>query len=85
MIWGVVSGPASSACASSPAMRSASLTHDDGDPRVLIVLTDGSRDARSALAAHAIQSGWGLEELSPQRSSLEEVFLRVVTEDEDAA
>ena len=46
--------------------------------------TDGSPDARTSLADQAVREGWGLRELSPMRSSLEEIFLRFVTEDEEA-
>jgi ABC-2 type transport system ATP-binding protein len=48
------------------------------------VTTDASAEARASLASHAVQAGWGLEELSPLRASLEEVFLRSVMRDEDS-
>jgi ABC-2 type transport system ATP-binding protein len=57
---------------------------DPDDPTLFRVTTDGSPDARTSLADQAVREGWGLRELSPMRSSLEEIFLRFVTEDEEA-
>jgi ABC-2 type transport system ATP-binding protein len=58
---------------------------EEGEGRGFTVTTDGSSETRVSLAAHVVQGGWGLEELSPIRASLEEVFLRSVMRDEDSA
>jgi ABC-2 type transport system ATP-binding protein len=54
---------------------------------VYLVRVDGGDDARERVANAVVASGAGLVELTRQRASLEEVFLKLVTEDtgEDAA
>jgi ABC-2 type transport system ATP-binding protein len=56
-------------------------------PEVYLVRVDGGDDARERVANAVVASGAGLVELTRQRASLEEVFLKLVTEDtgEDAA
>jgi ABC-2 type transport system ATP-binding protein len=43
---------------------------------------DEGRDAREAIAALAVQRGWGLLEMRPVTVSLEEIFIRIVRGDE---
>ena len=46
--------------------------------------SEQGRDVRRELARAVVGSGWGLLELRPMRVSLEDVFLSLTTEDEDA-
>ena len=50
-------------------------------PGTYAIRFEGGDAARERLAAYAIASGAGLVELSRQRASLEEVFLKLVTEE----
>jgi len=43
--------------------------------------SDSGRDVRRELAAAIVNRGWGLLELRPMRMGLEEIFLKVITED----
>ena len=43
--------------------------------------SESGRDVRRELAAAVVNSGWGLLELRPMRMGLEEIFLKVITED----
>jgi ABC-2 type transport system ATP-binding protein len=45
------------------------------------VSSETGRDVRRELAAAIVQHGWGLLELRPLRMSLEEIFLRLTTEE----
>ncbi len=46
--------------------------------------SEAGRDIRRDLAAAVVGRGWGLLELRPMRLSLEDIFLSLTTEDEDA-
>jgi ABC-2 type transport system ATP-binding protein len=46
--------------------------------------SEQGRDVRRELARAVVSGGWGLLELRPMRVSLEDVFLSLTTEDEDA-
>ena len=46
------------------------------------VRTEGDADLREELAARIIQNGWGLRMIDLRRSSLEERFVRAVSESE---
>jgi ABC-2 type transport system ATP-binding protein len=43
--------------------------------------SESGRDVRRDLAAAIVNRGWGLLELRPMRMGLEEIFLKVITED----
>jgi gliding motility-associated transport system ATP-binding protein len=43
--------------------------------------SESGRDVRRELAATVVNRGWGLLELRPMRMGLEEIFLKVITED----
>jgi len=53
-----------------------------GALRRYLVETDKDRDLRQELARVVCSSGWGLLELRPVDMSLEDVFIRLVTEEE---
>jgi len=55
-----------------------------GALRRYLVETDKDRDLRQELARVVCSSGWGLLELRPVDMSLEDVFIRLVTEEPDA-
>jgi ABC-2 type transport system ATP-binding protein len=44
---------------------------------LLVTMAEG-QDAREAIAALAVQRGWGLLEMRPLTLSLEEIFIRIV-------
>jgi ABC-2 type transport system ATP-binding protein len=50
---------------------------------VFTVLTSRAVDARAALAAAVVGRGWPLLELTPQRLTLEDIYLQVIARDED--
>jgi ABC-2 type transport system ATP-binding protein len=49
------------------------------------VESEHGQDVRRELARSIIASGWGLLELRPMRMSLEEIFLSLTTEENQAA
>jgi ABC-2 type transport system ATP-binding protein len=50
----------------------------------LEVESEAGRDVRRELAAAVVGRGWGLLELRPMRMSLEDVFLKLTTQESDA-
>ena len=46
--------------------------------------SEAGRDVRRELAAAIVSRGWGLLELRPMRMSLEDVFLKLTTQESDA-
>ena len=48
------------------------------------VESETGRDVRRDLAAAVVGRGWGLLELRPMRMSLEDVFLKLTTQESDA-
>jgi len=50
----------------------------------LEVESETGRDMRRELAATIVGRGWGLLELRPMRMSLEDVFLKLTTQESDA-
>jgi ABC-2 type transport system ATP-binding protein len=56
----------------------------DGSASYQVACELGS-DLREQLAATVVQAGWGLLELRPVRLSLEEIFLEIITEEEQDA
>ena len=50
----------------------------------LEVESEAGRDVRRELAAAVVTRGWGLLELRPMRMSLEDVFLKLTTQESDA-
>ena len=57
--------------------------HDDGAVGYEVESVRG-HDVRRELAPAVVAQGWGLLELRPLRMSLEEIFLQVTTEEQDA-
>lgn len=55
-----------------------------GELRRYLVETDKDRDLRQELARVVCSSGWGLLELRPVDMTLEDIFIRLVTEEPDA-
>jgi ABC-2 type transport system ATP-binding protein len=51
-------------------------------PNVFVVDGDVEHDVREALAGAIVQHGWGLREMSSVRMTLEDIFLRLTTEEE---
>lgn len=56
-----------------------------GSRHILEVETDPALDIRRDLSQKIVQNGWGLYELSPVGLSLEEIFVRLVTDDKEVA
>ncbi len=56
---------------------------DDGHHAYTVVCELGA-DLREQLAATVVQEGWGLLELRPVEYSLEDIFLRIITEEDPA-
>lgn len=54
---------------------------EDGGDGSLRVYHDPSADPTDALVKLAVDKGWGLTTLIPQRASLEDIFLELTTED----
>jgi len=50
----------------------------------LEIESEAGRDIRRELAAAIVNRGWGLLELRPMRMSLEDVFLKLTTQEADA-
>ncbi len=63
--------------------RVAEVDHHDGATGFEVESVHG-RDIRRELAQGVVSAGWGLLELRPSRMSLEEIFLQVTTEEQDA-
>jgi len=56
-----------------------------GNVATYIVESEKDRDVRKDLAATVVQRNWGLLELRPVDLTLEEVFVRLVTEEKESA
>ena len=67
-----------------PNVLSVEAVPSDGRPRFLVDCAMG-QDVREDLAAAIVSNGWGLLELRPMGMSLEEVFLKLTTQEEGAA
>ncbi len=65
-----------------PNVLTVSTAPSDGRPRFLVDCAVG-QDVREDLAAAIVSNGWGLLELRPLGMSLEEVFLKLITREED--
>ncbi len=61
-------------------VRRVTLMSEEGGVAAFEVHTDGERDIREDLAARIIQNGWALRQIDVRRSSLEERFVRAVSE-----
>ncbi|MGH8292692.1 MAG: ABC transporter ATP-binding protein [Gammaproteobacteria bacterium] len=55
------------------------------DSRQLRILFRGEASPAEAVAAEALRRGWGLLELTPERKSLEQIFVELTAADENAA
>lgn len=71
------------AIAKLPNVQSVDVVPSDGRPRFLVDCAVG-QDVREDLAAAIVGNGWGLLELRPMGMSLEEVFLKLITQEEGA-
>jgi ABC-2 type transport system ATP-binding protein len=60
----------------------ASITaHGKGKATAVSYIVESTRDIRQELAKKVVTKGWGLLELRPERVSLEDVFMQLVTEE----
>jgi ABC-2 type transport system ATP-binding protein len=66
-----------------PNVLSVDVAGDDGHPRFLVDCSVG-QDVREELASVIVGNGWGLLELHAVGMSLEEVFLKLTTREEEA-
>lgn len=66
-----------------PNVLNVTVAPSDGRPRFLVDCAVG-QDVREDLAAAIVGNGWGLLELRPLGMSLEEVFLKLITREEDS-
>jgi ABC-2 type transport system ATP-binding protein len=64
--------------------RVSASTEARGGTLGLEVESEAGRDIRRELAAAIVNRGWGLLELRPLRMSLEDVFLKLTTQESDA-
>jgi ABC-2 type transport system ATP-binding protein len=81
-----VRGPADavrSALGSLPNVLGVEIMPNDGRPRYMVDSVVG-QDVREDLASTVVGNGWGLLELRSVGMSLEEVFLKLTTREEDA-
>jgi ABC-2 type transport system ATP-binding protein len=67
-----------------PGVTNVSPSDVRGDLSSFEVNSETGRDIRRELASTIVGHGWGLLELRPLRMSLEEIFLRLTTEEPDA-
>jgi len=67
-----------------PGVTHVSSSDARGDLTSFEVNSESGRDVRRELASTIVSQGWGLLELRPLRMSLEEIFLRLTTEEPDA-
>jgi ABC-2 type transport system ATP-binding protein len=54
------------------------VLRDEGTRDGFVVEFDGARDPREAIAARAVERGWGLLEMRPLTLSLEDIFIRII-------
>ena len=84
-----VEGPADAvkqALQAVPGVQSLSVDRANGDGRIQLTIESGAgSDLRKELARTVVNNGWGLLELRPVEMSLEDVFLHLVTEEEEVA
>jgi ABC-2 type transport system ATP-binding protein len=68
-----------------PDVLDVSVTGDTDGSSTYTVACALGRDLREQLAATVVGQGWGLLELRPVRLSLEEIFLEIITEEDETA
>ena len=61
-----------------------SVIREGGQDGAFVVETEGTRDAREAIAQAAVTHGWGLLEMRPITLSLEDIFIRIIQGEEAA-
>lgn len=76
----IVKNPNSSAIQNLRAIEGVSKISEAGS-KLLIEIKPGSYDIRDRLIETAVKSGLGVQEFTPEKLSLEEVFLQLTTED----
>ncbi|HEX9428635.1 MAG TPA: ATP-binding cassette domain-containing protein [Candidatus Polarisedimenticolia bacterium] len=54
------------------------VRRDEGRDGAFTVEIEGTRDLREAIAARAVERGWGLLELRPVTLTLEDIFIRII-------
>ena len=67
-----------------PGVTRVSAAEVEGSAVGYTVESESDRDVRRTLASEVVAQGWGLLELRPLRVSLEDVFLHLTTEEQDA-
>jgi len=75
---------ASSALQHVPGVRDVRRADQHADFTGYEVEAEPNRDVRTDVAKAVVNAGWGLLELRPMRLSLEEIFLQLTTEDQQA-
>ncbi|MFP3866657.1 MAG: ABC transporter ATP-binding protein [Desulfobacteraceae bacterium] len=80
----VVRGPEDKILASFKALPGIKAVTASGNGNYLLE-ADKGQELRPTLARHVVQAGWDLLELKAQEFTLEDVFLNLVTEEEDKA
>ena len=66
-----------------PGVVSVACLRSTDSNHVIEVESDPETDVRKQLSQTVVQSGWGLLEMKPVGLSLEDIFVRLVTEDEE--
>ncbi|PYT17433.1 MAG: MFS transporter [Acidobacteria bacterium] len=61
-----------------------SVIREGGQDGAFVVETEGTRDAREAIAQAAVTHGWGLLEMRPITLSLEDIFICIIQGEEAA-
>ena len=74
-------GDAEGTLSSIPGVTRVSMSDKRDSVASYEVDSESGRDVRRELAATVVGRGWGLLELRPMRMGLEEIFLKVITED----
>jgi ABC-2 type transport system ATP-binding protein len=76
---------ASAALRGVPGVREVRQTDEHDEFLGYEIEAEANRDVRTEVAKAVVNAGWGLLELRPMRLSLEEIFLQLTTEDQQAA
>ncbi len=68
-----------------PGVKKVTQANVQSDPKLSTVLVEGQskEEIRPALAKSIVENGWDLYELTPEGMSLEDVFLHLITKEEE--